>query len=93
MVTSDFTILPLMEVSVKSWEGHAQFGTTTKAEASAKREVAAAQNSLKDGAGGRDRTGMGLFSPRDFKLNPDTETIESYLHESEEYHNDWGSED
>jgi len=34
---------------------------------------------------------MGLLSPRDFKLNPDTETIESYLHESEEYHNDWES--
>ena len=35
---------------------------------------------------------MGLLSPRDFKLNPDTETIEIYLHESEEYHNDWKSE-
>ena len=29
--------------------------------------------------------------PRDFKLTTDTETIESYLHESEEYHNDWES--
>jgi hypothetical protein len=26
-----------------------------------------------------------FLDPRDFKLNPDTETIESYLHESEEY--------
>jgi hypothetical protein len=34
---------------------------------------------------------MGLVGPRDFKLNTDTETIESYLHESEEYHNDWES--
>ncbi|MCG3772599.1 MAG: hypothetical protein JW384_03814 [Nitrosomonadaceae bacterium] len=35
---------------------------------------------------------MGLLSPRDFKLNTDTETIESYLHESEEYQDDWESE-
>ena len=39
------------------------------------------------GAGGRDRTGTGLVSPRDFKLGTDPETIESYLYESEEYHN------
>lgn len=44
-------------------------------------------------AGGRDRTGTGLLSPMDFKLNPDTETIESYLHESELYHNDRGEQD
>jgi len=41
------------------------------------------------GAGDRDQTGMGLVSPRDLELNTDTETIERYLHESEEYHNDW----
>ena len=44
------------------------------------------------GAGGRDRTGTGLVSPRDFKLGTDPETIESYLHESVEHHNDWGME-
>lgn len=41
----------------------------------------------------RDRTGTGLVSPRDFELNTDTETIERYLHESEEYHNDWEEQD
>ena len=45
------------------------------------------------GAGGRDRTGTGLVEPRDFKLDPDSEIIESYLHESDEYHNVEGSED
>ena len=45
------------------------------------------------GAGGLDRIGTGLVSPKDFKLGTDPEIIESYLHESEEYHNDWGAED
>ena len=49
--------------------------------------------SLKLGAGDRDRTGTGLLSPRDFKLDHDSETIESYLHEPEEYHTVWESED
>jgi hypothetical protein len=41
------------------------------------------------GAGDRDRAGTDLVSPRDLELNTDAETIERYLHESEEYHNDW----
>ena len=45
------------------------------------------------GAGDRDRTGTGLVSPRDLKHDHDSETIESYLHEPEEYHNAWESED
>ena len=36
---------------------------------------------------------MGLVGPRDFKLNAEAEAIESYLHESEEYHTDWGEQD
>jgi hypothetical protein len=35
---------------------------------------------------------MDFVVRRDFKLNLDTETIQSYLHESVEYHNDWESE-
>ncbi len=40
------------------------------------------------GAGDQDQTGTVLVSPRDLELNTDTENIERYLHESEEYHND-----
>jgi hypothetical protein len=35
---------------------------------------------------------MDFVVRRDFMLNLDTETIESYLYESLEYHNDWESE-
>ena len=45
------------------------------------------------GAGDRNRTGTGLLSPRDFDLDPPSETIESYLAQSQQYRNVGESED
>lgn len=42
-------------------------------------------------AGGRDQTGTGLVSPEDLSIDTDAETIENYLHETEEYDNELGS--
>lgn len=39
-------------------------------------------------AGGLDQTGTGLVSPVDLRIVTDAETMEHYLHETEEYHNE-----
>ena len=51
------------------------------------------RHSLKDCAGGRGRTGVGLVNPRDFYVDTDIETIERELYASEEYQELWGSEE
>jgi len=42
-------------------------------------------------AGGLDQIGTGLVSPGDLSIDTDAETIKNYLHETEEYDNEWGS--
>ena len=42
-------------------------------------------------AGGLDQIGTGLVSPGDLSTDTDAETIKDYLHETEEYDNEWGS--
>ena len=44
------------------------------------------------GTGGRDRTGKGLLARGIVSIDTEAETIESYLHETEEFHNDWGEQ-
>lgn len=43
------------------------------------------------GTGDRDQAGTGLVNPRDFKFALTDILMESYLHESVEYRNNWGN--